>query len=352
MPSKRQALCLDALGITTPILQAKTAQTFVDAVRDGYMALYERLLGKHDAAQRGGLDELDAALAGLSGRPRAQRLLALCAWPLLDKPGVDVAAGEPPQFLWLFAVPFVVTFEAGALLEPLVLPNESFDAGAFLVALSDSGIVNDAAELGVLSNLFRREDLQAQGPRQLASEMVKAEAGEPHALHPLPLVLDESIESGRALTMFALCVARLPVTERQLFERSRPWPADDMARQMHGWLRERGLPVHSVLSSPPCSLAEVQFLCKGAGVLELRRLIELGEAHYGLASLCLRFPMDGLLELYGLTRSGEEVLLAPPLGALEPREELAATVQHLARERGLTFKGAYSLATPAGTTLQ
>ncbi len=352
MPSKRQALPLDATALTAPILQAKNAQTFIDAVRDGYMTLYERLLGKPDAAQRGGLDELDAALARLAGRPRAQRLLALCAWPLLDKPGVDVPTGEPPQFLWLFAVPFVVTFETGALAEPLVMPVESFDTGAFLMAMADSGVVNDAAELGALSNLFRREDLQAIGPRQLASEMVKAECGESHALHPLPLVLDESIESGRALTMFALCVARLPVTERQLFDRSMPWPADDMARQMHGWLRERGLPVQSVLSSAPCSLAEVQFLCKGAGVQELRRLIELGNAHYGLAALCLRFPLDGLVELYGLTRSGEEVLLAPPLGALGPREELAATVQHLARECGLEFKGAFSLATPAGSALQ
>lgn len=324
-------------------LVAADAQEFMESVRGGYSALYRALMVQSRERQRQ-LEVLDNFFADNVHRPRLRRIAEVCAWPIFDKPSLPHEAGEAPEFLWLFALPFVVTFSQAQLSAPVFLEGEAVDANDLLAFTEQAGVLNAKARLRAFSTLFRRDDLHAYGPQGLARAFIDAELGGESVPQPLPLQLDPELESHRTVVYFAACAARLPVGESQLILKSPVWSSENPAHLVKQGLLQQGLGVEHVQSLPPCSMAEALFHCTGPGLAELESNLLEARRLYGELQVLIKHPMDGFAEINAVTDTGQEIMLLPSFAFFEPKQELQHCVKALCQQHQLGYKGAYVLA--------
>jgi hypothetical protein len=323
-------------------LQAPNAQHFMHSIRGGYTALYQDIVADPRRRKRG-LDALDAFFAATSANMRRRRIAELCAWPIFDKPSLPVESGALPEFLWLFAMPFVVTFSVEQLSRPVLLEGEVFDANALLGCVEESGALNTDAYLRAFSTLLRRDDLHAYGPRGLASTFVQAELGSDDVPQPLPLLMDEEVESHRTVVYFVPCAARLAVGARHLMNPAMPWCDQAAAEVVRAGLEQQGLEVDMVRSLPPCSMSEALFHCSGSGLAELESNLAEARKLYGELQVLIKHPMDGFAEINAMNNEGQEIVLLPAFAFVEPQGELQQCVRAICEQHDITFKGAFSL---------
>lgn len=331
-------------------LQAETAAQFMQAVRQGYDALYGMMVDDV-RRRREGMAALEAFFAGTTANLRRRRIAELCAWPIFDKPALPQDAAELPEFLWLFAVPFLVTLEREQLAEPVMLTAEALDADELLAFVETSAALNRKASLRAFSTLLRREDIHAYGPRGLASAFVQAELGAPEVPQPLPLFMDAEVDAHRTVLYFVPCAARLPVGETELLDRSVEWTGEAAAAIVQRGLTGLGLRVERVVSQPPCSIAEALFHCTGLGATELETNLVEARRLYGPLDVIIKHPMDGFAEINGFNADGDEVVLLPAFPFFEPRSELADCVKAICEQNQMGFRGSHRLMAASPTQL-
>lgn len=353
MTKKDTPLAQTLVDLTLPAMKASTAAEFMRGIKSGFDGLYEALMGEN-VKKKQLLIALDQAFAEHSPSLRQRRVLELCAWPIFDKPALPQRDAELPEFLWLFVLPFVVKLSAADLTEPKLLQGDVVDAKSILTRVADSGWLNSKSALSAFPTLLTREDLHLYGPKSLAATFVHAERGDDEGLQPMPVVFDPEIESSRVVTLFLVCASRLPVGEHQLLHRQQEWDGSALGREVVSGLVNQGWAVESATSMPPCSMAEALFRCAGAGVQELGTVLDLAVEHYQSREFVLRYPMEGVAELTAISTeagSEEELVLLPPFQFLEPKGELLACVHRLCKDRGLEFKGAYSVSATTSSML-
>jgi len=323
-------------------LEAPNAQHFLSSVRSGHKALYDCIVT--DASRRKkGLDAMDAFFAANSANVRRRRVAELCAWPIFDKPALPPQEDKLPEFLWLFAMPFLVTFSVDQLSRPVMFNDEPvFDADAMLTCVEESGALNEDAYVRAFSTILRRDDLHAYGPRGLASIFVTAELGGDEIPQPLPLLMDEEIESHRTVMYFVPCAARLPVGARHLMNQDAIWCDQEAARILREGLEMHGVEIDNVRSLPPCSMAEIMFHCSGTGLAELESNIARAKQVYGELKVVVKYPMEGFAEINALNSDGDEIMLLPAFAFVEPPAELREVVTAICEEHNITFKGSFT----------
>lgn len=332
-------------------LAAADAPAFMQGVREGFDQLYKHLIAAPKSRKKT-LDALDEAFENTRADIRRRRILELCAWPIFDKPSLPTGEQSLPEFLWIFALPFVVTLKASQLERPIVLEGEVLDADQLLAIVERSECLNKNASLRAFSTLVRREDLHASGPRNIATRFIEAELGMVEPPQPLPVIMDEEIESCRNVTLMVLCAARLTAGETSLFNRGQVWPAESVAALIKEGLLAQSVEVEAVTSLPPCSMAESLFHCSGAGLAELEYNLKEAQDTYGSLEVIIKHPMDGFAEINAMTQEGVEISLLPAFSFFEPKKELADCVRRICEKHTIGYKGAYTLSTPAPSLLQ
>lgn len=329
-------------AVVNQVLACETATEFMDQLRAGYQALYDALM--QDTRQRKkALKLLEELFAATAAEPRRRRILELCSWPIFDKPALPLESPGLPEFIWVFALPFVVTFAPAQLPTPVVLDGDAFDPDAVLELLEASEAVSSKGHLRVFSTLFRKEDLHAYGPQNIAQFFVGAELGLTSPPQPLPVTFDRDIDCARSVPFFALCACRMQLGEKTLLNRDVVWSAAALEAEIFTGLQSRGLAVEAVHSLPPCSLAETLFQCAGPSLEAMERNLDEATKLYGELELIIRHPMDGLAEVNAFNAAGEEVVLQPPFSFFEPRLELRKTIAQYCERRRLGFRGSFVL---------
>jgi hypothetical protein len=272
----------------------------------------------------------------------------------LDKPAIPTLQGGLPEFLWLYCLPFVVQFSMEDARRPIQFKGSVFDVKALSNATYQSGRLSSKAVLAGISTLFTREDLQREGPANLATRFVKAEMGVGlDEINPRGVELDPDVESARVVTFYAIGAARLPVGERALMTQESLWDAEVFERIITAGLTEQGFQIESTTSMPPCSMAETLLRCTSAGYLEMHRVLSLAKHHYNLASVTLQHPAEGWAELHAqLSDDPDDILILPSFSFAEPVDELQACVRRCCESLGLEFSGAFSVAGPTSSMLQ
>lgn len=323
-------------------LLAPTGKHFMTSVKGGYDALYRDIVAD-PRKRKSGLAALEKFFSQTSANLRRRRVAELCAWPIFEKPVLPTEAAELPEFLWLFAMPFLVTFSAEQLASPVMLQGEVFDANALLSAVESTDMLNPNASLRAFSTLLRRDDIHAQGPQGLASTFVHAELGGEDAPEPLPLLMDEEVESHRTVVYFVPCAARLTVGERYLLNPNSPWCAEAAARIVQQGLEQQGLSLDKVTSLPPCTMTDALFYCWGSGMAELETNLAHARELYGELQVLIKHPMDGFAEINAMNEEGQEIVLLPAFAFVEPRSELQQCVRAICEHHNITFKGSFSL---------
>lgn len=322
-------------------LEAPNAQHFLNSVRSGYKALYESVVA-NPRRRKQGLDALDAFFAANNANLRRRRVAELCAWPIFDKPALPTEQDALPEFLWLFAIPFLVTFSAEQLTRPILLEGPVFDADALLTCVEESGALNDDGYIRAFSTMLRRDDLHAYGPRGLASTFVTAELGGDEVPQPLPLFMDEDLESHRTVVYFVPCAARLPAGTQHLINPNAVWCEQEAARVIREGLEMQGLELDNVRSLPPCSMAEIMFHCSGSGLAELESNLARAKQIYGELKVVIKYPMEGFAEINALNSDGQEIMLLPAFAFVEPQGELRQVVNAICEQHDITFKGTFA----------
>lgn len=340
------------INSTVSAFAAETGGSFMRGIKSGFEELF-RQASSQGPNRASFFEALEAAFHSLNGAPRQKRILEMCTWPILDKLTLTGEPGEGPEFLWLFATPFVVTLSESEIHKPFFVEGDVVDGKCFIETLTSSGWLNANAKVAMFPTPVSREDLHAYGPYNMAMLYLAAEEGKDVSLQPLPIKFDPDIESGRAITLFFICAARLPVGEREIIFRQTDWRARDLEQLVKYGLQSLGVEVETVQSCPPCSMAECLLRCTGAGKLELGTVLDLAQHHYGERSVVLRFPMEGMAELSAQgDRPDEEYSLIPPFQFIEPPAELQQTVESLCNERRIPFKGAYAVQCSPSAMLQ
>jgi hypothetical protein len=326
-------------------LEAPTAHHFLNGVRSGYKALYESIVADPRNRKRG-LDALDAFFAANNANVRRRRVAELCAWSIFDKPALPTEKDALPEFLWLFAMPFLVTFSAEQLTRPVLLEGPVFDADALLTCAEEAEVFNENGYIRAFSTMLRRDDLHAYGPRGLASTFVTAELGGDEVPQPLPLLMDEDIESHRTVVYFVPCAARLPAGTQHLINKDAVWCDQEAARIIREGLEMQGLELDNVRSLPPCPMSEIMLYCSGSGLAELESNLARAKQVYGELKVVIKYPMEGFAEINALNNEGQEIMLLPAFAFVEPQGELRQVVNAICEQHDIPFKGSF---TPAFT---
>jgi hypothetical protein len=335
--------------ILNSALTASDASSFMRGIQEGFSFLSQELLGKK---RKEGLLNLQQAFERSQRNVRQRKVLELCAWPIFDKPGLSAEDGQTPEFLWLFALPFEVTFPLSALDAPIFIHQDILDAEKMLDCLEASDYLTPNRNLRIFSSLYRKDDIHFFGPQHIAEHFVKAEEGDLQDLHSLPIVFDEEIESCRTVTLLALCAARCRLGEVQtLLNRQATWDPRGPEALVANALNKAGYPVEKVESLPPCSMAEALFHCTGAGYRELELNVLEAVKLYQPEEILVKYPMEGFAEINAITADKEEISLIPAFSFCEPREELTKSLKKICQDHRIAYGGAFALASPASACL-
>lgn len=322
--------------VATATLDAKENKAAVMAC---CKAIYDAVCAGRDSAQAM-QRALDVELCAQQPMARL-RLVQYCTQFLYDKPRLPSRSGELDHFLWMFAVPFTVTFSAGIFRAPFGDGVVRIDAEAIQVALDASSYFPKTATLRGTPRLYRREDLQNMDPRELARYVLDRELASRAAPTPLPLPLTDDLEGVRTVAFFVLMAARVPVGTPVLFENRLNWPKQQLEQIAAAGLRSQGLRVDSVVSHPAYTVATMLHRCYGPAAEELRLNLKAGLSAYGEHSIGVRhFGHAGYSEVYGLRPDGANIVLIPPFSHFESQSTVAEFVQELCGELGVRYLGA------------
>ena len=319
-------------------LHAKSRKELLDAVSDCVQSIIDALGGSQREQAH---IELDAAFSACNTDIRRRRLLEFCLSPIYDKPPLPSSSTTENEFLWLFAIPFVVTFSPEALKHPVLFSNQVVDAGAILTELAETGYMNCEGSLRSTARLFKREDLQVLGPRKLAGLFVHAEMTQDDVMEPLPLMLDPDMDAYRSVTLFMLAASRLPMGETRLYNQPDSWPAETMARVIQASLAAQDIDVESVVSLPPHSLPEMLLRFSGPAAHELRANLENAKKEYEGVQVVVRTTINGYAEINGCLPDGTEVVLIPAFSYFESNRELTGFIEQTCKELDMPFIGLY-----------
>lgn len=341
---------IDLKALTSPAMKASSLDSFIIGLRKSINAMYEQA-GDTLKEKQKFFEALTASNARADYSIRQKRIIELCAWPLFDKPSMAQEGPGLPEVLWIFCVPFVVTFEKGDNLESLVLQPSPEAMRALMTALSNSGLVSRKGDLSTFQGLFTREDLHAYGPKNVAQLFLGAERGQNANFTPLPLRFDKEIESNRQATLFLICANKLPLGETQYFEETQPWLSKEAHVAITQAIEESGVKVAFVEAYTPTSPGEALLKCNRVGVREMEALLDVAVQEYQTRCVVVRHPMEGVAELYSCLGEDEELMLAPPFYIIEPACIFDKAVEKACEQKGLLFKGAFSAAIPISAML-
>lgn len=284
------------------------------------------------------LSALDDEFARGHSNIRRLRTIEFCSAVLFDKPSLPASDSGRHEFLWIFAVPFTVTFTPEALGNAANSLNKTVDASAILSELENSGYFNQSGALRASSALFKREDLQALGPRTITDLFLKSEIARHDYVQPIPLVLDPELDAYRTVTLFMLTACRLPAGQLSVFNREIPWPREFLEAVVGASLNSQGMTVESVKSGMPRSLSDLLFRCHGPAAQELLSNLENSLKAYGPVPVSIQFETPGYAEIVGELEDGTVFTLIPPFSYFETDGELVAVVKQLCEQAGLPFK--------------
>jgi hypothetical protein len=271
---------------------------------------------------------------------RRRRLLEFCASVVFDKTGLPREDGEFPEFLWHFAIPFTVTFAPDGLAQNEVLENCVVDVEAILAEAEHSGYLNPRSVLYASSRLFKREDLQYLGPRELSLMFLHAVLNNEDIAVPLPLMLDPQMDTYRSVTMVVLASARLPVGATTLFHPEQAWPAEEISRVVWASLLAQGVKVESVKGHAPARIHEVLSHSMNLFRDELSRNLAAAKAEQQVQAVGIRYFARGYAEIIGMLPCGTAAHLIPAFSFFETQDEVTNVVKAIAVATGLGFFGA------------
>ncbi|KWU24774.1 hypothetical protein [Burkholderia cenocepacia] len=329
-------------------IQAKNRAELLESVGELVQSLIEALGGPNSDLAHA---EVAQSLAACSTDIRRRRLLEFCLSPIFDKAPLPAAETADNEFLWIFAIPFVVTFSPEALRNPVVFSNQVVDAGAILGELQETGYMNSEGSLRSSVRLFKREDLQVLGPPKLAKLFVHAEVNQADVMEPLPLMLDPEMDAYRSVTLFMLAASRMPMGESRLYDRAVDWPAQTMARVVEASLQAQNIAVESVKSLPPHSIPEMLMRFSGPAAHELRANLENAKQEYPGVGVVVRTAIDGYAEVNGILPDGTEVVLIPAFSYFESNRELTLFIEQTCKELEMPFTGLYGFNVQQPATL-
>ncbi|MCC5612591.1 hypothetical protein LC612_39330 [Nostoc sp. CHAB 5834] len=334
---------------TESAVEAESITDFLEGVRQGFRELQSQL-GAPEGHEHV-LLSLEMALQQSTGAIRQNRVLTLSAWPLLDKPALTGPDGQVSQFLWMFAIPFLVQVSEESMQAPLTLAEEQLDAISLLQELKSTGFINPAGKLNTFPTLLSRENIQRMGPTYLSRAFVEATQGIPRDLDTTRLLFDPAYESSRATVLYFVASVVLDVSERHVFTPGAQWDGAPLGDRLKLMLDTAGWGTQLVQALKPCSMAEVMFKCAQAGQAEIAQLVELSKVHYQTCGVSVDFPQDGVAELRGHTAEGGMLALAPPFFFAEPPSELIALLEKVCVDQGMEFVGAYGPRQPTSQML-
>ncbi|GAB3645030.1 hypothetical protein [Ramlibacter alkalitolerans] len=292
---------------------------------------------------------LEGMLAASSCSPRRRMALEASVWPLLDKPALPQSSEDTPaQMLWLFVVPFVVVLESSALGRRLLLTDAQIDTKELLQHVQqfypfrfDRGAA--AHKLSGFTGLVRRSDLQTYGPLTLSRMFADAEANRPSGSPiAMPFVLDEAYPAGRAVTVYALCAARMPQEDMPDFDCITPEleqarACEDLAAAA---LERAGLPVERVSVLAPARMSACLSTCAGPALEELKEHLRLARELLGRGlAVSATVPAPGYFELHARQADGQHLAIAAPMRYIEPDVDLHQALRLACELQGLAFEG-------------
>lgn len=269
---------------------------------------------------------------------RRHRSAQFCASLIFDKVNVPTT-GDNPELLWLFAIPFLVTFPAAALNGPVTFQNNALDIDAILQAVGHSKVLQSSGQLMASSHLYKREDLQTLGPLTLSTQFREASLTGTDLPAPLPLRLDPELDAYRTVCMFVLAGIRVPAGTSVLFNTNAIWPKDAMEAIMRSSLAAQRIEVEAITSLPAQSLAGLHFRHKGPAAAELEQNLVHAKEAYGVHKVMVNFHISGYAELQGYLSDGSLVMLVPPFSFFEPELSLLSFVNKTCAKLGLQYGG-------------
>lgn len=343
MPNTRQAL--PSLSQFERDLDAALNASGVDQLRECLASGAQSL---RDCALEGDrpsltFKALDAFFSRTQGDRRKRRMAELCSWPLFDKPLIPRKQGAD-SFLWLFTLPFMVTFSPKALARPLLVTGDCLDGEGLLDVLEESKALTPEARPRAFTTMLRRDDLHAFGPAGLARCFVQSEMGEFKAPGALPLHLDPEIDCHRSVLYFVPCAALLPVGTAELRGQGyATWDGTRAAALVKAGLQSEGMDVEEVRSFAPASMSQALLMCNAHGRAELTANIAEALRLYGKLGVKLRAPIRGIAELVAPTASGPLAQVMAPFSFLEPLSTLHETVEEVCASLNLPFMGTETL---------
>jgi hypothetical protein len=324
--------------------------TFFGSLREQVEFLQSLLFGEDPSGAR---DALAAALDAARHRPRLRQTLELALVPLYDKPLLP-RVDDPPEFLWLFAVPVCVTFAETTLAAgSFALPADLVDGAELIAALRDSGHVPSVVPLRAFSGLWQREDLTGAGAQTWALTFVGNELFEADAPTPRVVDVSEHFPLHRSREFFVLAAARVPVGTRRLFA---PVARTQRFRQavvqcVRAGLERAGVAAESVQAFAPGPLAQAWLLSAQSWQAALQANLRDAAAH-GAREVLVRYPGPDYFEVVVRNAQGRELAVAPPALALEPKLEVVHTLADGARAARLAWSGSFSSAHLTSALLQ
>lgn len=324
----------------TAVTRSTSAPDFFEALREGYLCLHQRLT--RDADGIGAL-ALREAFTRTQTDPAVRMALEMCALPIYEKPILPAADGAPPEFLWIFTLPVVVRFPEELCSEgPLVWTDSPLPAVEILEVLGSSGRFDARASLRMFPRLYTRSDILAWGPENLALNMLNAEIADSDCPFPLPVQFSPELNGYRSVMFLGLCAARVPVGVKTLLH-ARPTreDLDRIEELIEGQLRLLNIPFEEVTVSSPCPVASSCFVSNPAFLQQVQEICLASKQAWDLRAVFVKFPMPGYVELVGRLPDGNEVLLMPAELCCEPRKDISATFERIAREAGLPVTGSF-----------
>jgi hypothetical protein len=328
---------------------ATTGGAFGQGIQSGYLTLQGVFNQESDSAAARGA--LSTVFGELRSTTRQRRILEMCAWPIFDKPALPHAKDERPEFLWLFAFPFVVTLSEAAICQPLLLSDEGFPAREALEQIDAARMLNKDAVLSAFPTMLTRESIHLYGPHNLAKIFVQAEMEDPNVtLQMVPYLFDSDIESGRVVSLFFVVAARLPVGETVLFQDKPPQALYcNLEKLVFESLSSEGVPVEAVTSGPFCSMTHTLLRCDTVGAHELQQMLALAKEHYPeMREVLVQFLTSGRADILGVLENGTEICITPTLAYAEPNIALVTCIDGLCRTLSIKFRGGFSSAIDMG----
>jgi len=349
--SSSDATVQDFIDIGARVTEARSGEDFYASLKEGYLALHGRLINDPDDQHARALRR---ALAESQGNLAVQRALQLCAMPLYEKAVLPAGPAAIPEYLWLFATPVLIRFEANACRNgPLQLPDDLLPVEALALELQNSARLAPQARVRVFPALYARADVFAWGPENMALSAVNAEVTDAPGPASLPISFSPELQAYQTALCFVVGMARLPFEVKSLLL---PRPDRTGLHTLEGLiasaLGDNGVLIESVQALPLCPMTSTYFVTSAAFLGQVAANCSHAIEQWEATHAQVRFPMPGYVEIDVTLASGEVTPLMLPEPCCEPHSTIIPALEQVLAASGLSVLPASVATSSAPTGLQ